>query len=598
MKKNLGAFFSIIMIVAIAVSLYFIFSVEQEKIARTIKLDEETKAIFYVDGKKYDEVIIDEEKGKIEEMPKTPSKDGYVFNYWELNGEKFNLNDEILNSITLNAHFQKINSKKEVESINIPSNIYLQIDGTKQLEVSFNPIDASDKNIKWTSSDTSIATVDDKGNVKAKKEGKAIITVTTTNGKKAKCVATIVKKAETPKEEQESQPKQEIEYKKIDFIVSNLQLEKGKIIPLTQILSSTEGINIYYKLELENNTIAEINDKNIKANMMGSTKLKLLLNDEEQSSLNISVVPKDYIISLDYKTYQIYKKYTNITLSEDNNYPGMQNFAFSYFGTDKERLFLSTSAESHIPLNAFKNGEVDENSAIFKNVQRTIVYKITPEKMLLNRMYLELSGHGAGFDIEKNDEILWINDLGTAVSKDSSGYWAKNYGVMRIAFSPIPKYGSFDKMVSYKLIKDHVKYSSPEPCVDEENNMIAIVIANHIKIYNLEDFKNGVVTELYNFYLKPTTTASNLTRQGYAISNGYLYGLYGNGGQYPVVEAYNLNGYPVKSIRLKRGYSIANNREPEGIKVYNNQIFIGSILSKQKSSRGVDIVLNEIGYFK
>lgn len=58
------------------------------------------------------------------------------------------------------------------------------------LIVSRNPITATEK-LTWSTSNKKVATVDKKGKVKAKKKGKATITVKSANGKKAKCTITV-----------------------------------------------------------------------------------------------------------------------------------------------------------------------------------------------------------------------------------------------------------------------------------------------------------------------------------------------------------------------------------------------------------------------
>lgn len=56
----------------------------------------------------------------------------------------------------------------------------------------FTPSNAANKNLTWSSDNTTIATVDSTGKITAKAAGKANITATTDNGKSAKCAVTVV----------------------------------------------------------------------------------------------------------------------------------------------------------------------------------------------------------------------------------------------------------------------------------------------------------------------------------------------------------------------------------------------------------------------
>ncbi|AWI06563.1 Ig-like domain-containing protein [Clostridium drakei] len=76
----------------------------------------------------------------------------------------------------------------------------LQVGQTDQLTATIKPDNATNKNVKWKSSDESIATVDKNGKVTAIKEGTATITATTTDGSNlsALCVVTVISKGTTP----------------------------------------------------------------------------------------------------------------------------------------------------------------------------------------------------------------------------------------------------------------------------------------------------------------------------------------------------------------------------------------------------------------
>ncbi|MDE6581475.1 MAG: leucine-rich repeat protein [Duncaniella sp.] len=68
----------------------------------------------------------------------------------------------------------------------------IEAGGTLQLEVTFEPTDATDKTITWTTSDESVATVDTDGLVTTLKPGNATITATAANGEEDECEITVV----------------------------------------------------------------------------------------------------------------------------------------------------------------------------------------------------------------------------------------------------------------------------------------------------------------------------------------------------------------------------------------------------------------------
>lgn len=72
--------------------------------------------------------------------------------------------------------------------------VTLKVNDTTKLIAKINPENATNKNVRWVSSDESIAKVDENGKVKGVSEGKVTITVTTENGDyKARCIINVVK---------------------------------------------------------------------------------------------------------------------------------------------------------------------------------------------------------------------------------------------------------------------------------------------------------------------------------------------------------------------------------------------------------------------
>ena len=74
------------------------------------------------------------------------------------------------------------------------SPVTISMGETKKLNVIFNPVDATNKQLEWKSTKTSVVDVDQEGNILGVSEGKAIITAKTTDGSDLtiNCVVTVV----------------------------------------------------------------------------------------------------------------------------------------------------------------------------------------------------------------------------------------------------------------------------------------------------------------------------------------------------------------------------------------------------------------------
>ena len=92
------------------------------------------------------------------------------------------------------------NSKVAVKTITLSSKSFpLNVNNSRVLTATVQPSNATDKSVKWSSSDTAVAVVDSKGKVTGKRAGKAVITAKSNDGKcKATCSVTVKRVLTSP----------------------------------------------------------------------------------------------------------------------------------------------------------------------------------------------------------------------------------------------------------------------------------------------------------------------------------------------------------------------------------------------------------------
>lgn len=154
-----------------------------------------------------------------------------------------------------------------LDSISLPETKEVEMGKTIKLIPTFSPVNTTNKIVSWTSSDESVATVNNTGVVTPIKVGSTIITVTSQDGnKKATCTVTVVE-AETNTEEPIEQPEdnnieednnitsgsEKETTNKEDNTTANKPLPKtGKTAVFLVVLIGTTTIGIYtYKKNRE-----------------------------------------------------------------------------------------------------------------------------------------------------------------------------------------------------------------------------------------------------------------------------------------------------------------------------------------------------------
>ena len=139
------------------------------------------------------------------------------------------------------------------------------------------PTNTTNKNITWTSSNNNIATVDKNGNVKAKANGTATITATTSNGKQATCKVTVTTKA--------------INVSSISLNKTKESLYVGNSTTLTATIkpANASSKNITWS---SNNTAVATVDKNgnVKALKVGSATITATASNGMKATCVITVI--------------------------------------------------------------------------------------------------------------------------------------------------------------------------------------------------------------------------------------------------------------------------------------------------------------------
>ncbi len=192
---------------------------------------------------------------------------------------------------TLGLTIKSKNEETTVESKNIETLTIknkdvtqLEVGQTLKLEIIIEPLDATSKEVVWTSSDNSIAIVDSNGIVKAIKKGTAIITVTSEDGSKTDKISLNITQV-TP---QVPIPLTDIKIKAIE----SSSLDIGAELQLQSILEPSNATDVDYIWESSDNSIATVSQEGVvKAIKNGIVMITLKTKDGKFSNnieLNIT----------------------------------------------------------------------------------------------------------------------------------------------------------------------------------------------------------------------------------------------------------------------------------------------------------------------
>lgn len=200
-------------------------------------------------------------------------KTQYWYRAWmKLDGKTY---DGALESFTTGA--------VSVENVTLDKNeiSFHNIGDAVTLKATVYPSDATDKGIKWTTSDENVAAVDDDGNVSAVGNGTATITVTADeNGKSASCSVTV------------SQWVQEITLDK-----ESVTLEAGESATLTATVGPDDAADKTLSWSSSDPSVATVDGNGlVSAVSKGKTTITVSANDGSDISASCEVNVFSYIV--------------------------------------------------------------------------------------------------------------------------------------------------------------------------------------------------------------------------------------------------------------------------------------------------------------
>ena len=153
-----------------------------------------------------------------------------------------------------------------------------------QLSVIYSPTNTNVKSIKWSSSNSNVAAVNDKGVISSKGIGTSTITATSSNGKVASLHLNVVEK--------------KVEVEKISLNHSSYELEVGSSIQLIETLFPSNTTNNEVVWSSSDDSIVSVDNNGvIAAKKVGSATITVKTVNGKSATSKISVVKKEILVS-------------------------------------------------------------------------------------------------------------------------------------------------------------------------------------------------------------------------------------------------------------------------------------------------------------
>lgn len=190
-------------------------------------------------------------------------------------------------------------SKQLAESVKLNKSSATVVKGkTVKLTATVSPTNAVDKSIKWSTSDSKIATVSG-GTVKGVKAGTVTITATTSNGKKATCKVTVKNPT--------------VAASSVKLNKTSVTLGKGKSTTIKATVNPSNATNKKVTWTTSNKNVATVKNGKITAKKIGTATIKVKTANGKKAKCKVTVKNFPTKVRLN-KTSATLKVKKNLTL--------------------------------------------------------------------------------------------------------------------------------------------------------------------------------------------------------------------------------------------------------------------------------------------
>ena len=306
----------------------------------------------------------------------------------------------------------------EVESINILSEVLnLDLNNSMKLDINITPPNATDKTITWSSSDSSIVSVDDKGIVFGKKVGTATITAKSNNGKTSTCKVTVTK--------------DDIQVNSVSLNVTNMRMDVGDTMQIFATVLPPNATNQDVTWSSNDPTVASVKDGIITALKKGSTTITVTTKNGKKATCKVEVIDGTTIeveeinLKEKEKTIDVGKSYMLFyTLTPSNATGGTMTWTSTNEAvvTVKNGIITGIKEGNAIIYVRTENGKVDSCNVTVEDKNLAV------ESISLNRTSLDLKV-GDTFNLRvafvpsdaSNKTITWTSSNPSVATVSSKG---------------------------------------------------------------------------------------------------------------------------------------------------------------------------------